>query len=243
MKNKIKTLLLYIKYQYKSTSELYIKYLRKKGIKIGSNTHFYSPWTISVDTIRPWMVEIGDNVHITAGCTILEHGYDWSVLHKLHGEVLGSSGKVKIGNNIFIGQKSTILKGVTVGDNVIIGANSVVTKDLPSNGVYAGNPAKFIMSIDEYYEKRRNLQLEEATSLMTEYYKKYNKYPPKELLREFFWLFENNYNNLNLEFKNVLNLQGNGEFSKEVFKHNKKKFKDYDDFIKYVDSINHKISC
>lgn len=238
MKNKIKTIFLYIKYQHKATSKSYTKYLSRKGIKIGENTHFYSPWTISVDIQRPWLIEIGDNVHITAGCTILQHGYDWSVLQKLYGNILGSSGKVKIGNNVFIGVKTTILKGVTIGNNVIIGANSLVNKSLPSNGVYAGNPAKFIMSIEDYYEKRQNLQLEEATLLMTEYYKKYNKYPPKEALREFFWLFENNYDDLNLEFKNVFNLQGNEAFSKEVFKLNKKKFKDYDDFTKYIDSIN-----
>jgi acetyltransferase-like isoleucine patch superfamily enzyme len=60
---------------------------------------------------------------------------------------LKSKGEVKIGNNVWIGDKATILGGVTIGDNVIIGANSVVTHDVPSNCVAAGNPAKIIKKI------------------------------------------------------------------------------------------------
>jgi maltose O-acetyltransferase len=51
---------------------------------------------------------------------------------------------IKIGNNVWIGAKATILKGVTIGDGAIIGANAVVTKDLLANGVAVGNPAKVI---------------------------------------------------------------------------------------------------
>lgn len=57
---------------------------------------------------------------------------------------------IKIGNNVYIGTGSIILPGVTIGDNVIIGAGSVVTKDIPSNTVFAGIPARFIKSIEEY---------------------------------------------------------------------------------------------
>ena len=51
-------------------------------------------------------------------------------------------GGICIGNNVFIGMKTTILKGVHIGDNVIIGANSLVNKDVPNNCVVAGNPAR-----------------------------------------------------------------------------------------------------
>ena len=54
---------------------------------------------------------------------------------------------IKIGNNVFIGAHSTILKGVSIGDNAVIGACSLVSKDIPSNEVWAGNPAKFIKLI------------------------------------------------------------------------------------------------
>lgn len=227
----LKDILLYIKYGYKATSESYVKYLSKKGVKLGKNVNFYSPWTISVDTQRPWMIEIGNDVHITSGCRILQHGYDWAVLQKKYGDVLGSTGKVKIGNNVFIGADATILKGVTIGNDIIIGAKSLVNKDCLESGVYAGNPAKYIMSLDEYYEKRKSKQISEAKELVSEYYKRYNEYPNKELLREFFWLFEDNYDELIDTFKDVIKLEGNEEKSKAKFKEHKKEFDSYEQFV------------
>ena len=51
---------------------------------------------------------------------------------------------VSIGNNVWIGMNSIVMRGVTIGDNTIIGANSVVTKDIPANCIAAGNPCKVI---------------------------------------------------------------------------------------------------
>jgi len=51
---------------------------------------------------------------------------------------------VYIGNNVWIGMNSVIMRGVTIGDNVVIGANSVVTKDVPANTIAAGTPCKVI---------------------------------------------------------------------------------------------------
>lgn len=55
-----------------------------------------------------------------------------------------SKGPIIIGNNVWIGDKATILPGVTIGDGAVIAANSVVTKDIPSFSVVAGSPAKII---------------------------------------------------------------------------------------------------
>ena len=144
-------------YKEKADAETYIKYLRNKGMKIGKNLFIPDLNSVIIDETRPWLIEIGNDVVITAGVSILTHGYDLSVLRNYYGELYGSSGKVVIGNNVFIGIKSTILKGVTIGDNVIIGANSTVTKDIPSGCVYAGNPAKFICTTEEYINKNRAL--------------------------------------------------------------------------------------
>ena len=51
---------------------------------------------------------------------------------------------VKIGDNVWIGMNSIIMRGVTIGDNSIIGAGSIVTKNIPSNVIAAGSPCKVI---------------------------------------------------------------------------------------------------
>lgn len=53
-------------------------------------------------------------------------------------------GNVRIKENAFIGCNTVICNAVTIGKNAIVGASSVVTKDIPDNEVWAGNPAKFI---------------------------------------------------------------------------------------------------
>lgn len=84
-------------------------------------------------------VLITDNSH---GKGILEE----SEIAPLQREVY-SKGEVVIGKNVWIGDKVTILPNVHIGDNVVVGANSVVTKDVPSNVVVAGNPAKIVKHI------------------------------------------------------------------------------------------------
>lgn len=61
-------------------------------------------------------------------------------------------GKITIGNNCFIGARSTILPGVTIGNSCIVAAGSVVTKDIPNGEVWGGVPAKFIKTVHDYAE-------------------------------------------------------------------------------------------
>lgn len=56
-------------------------------------------------------------------------------------------------NNVFIGSGTRILFNTRIGNNVIIGSGSLVNKDIPDNSVYAGVPARYICSFDEYVEK------------------------------------------------------------------------------------------
>lgn len=221
-------------YKEKANSDSFVDYLKKIGIRVGDRTVIYAPTKTCIDTTRPWLIEIGDDVKITEGVTILTHGYDWSVLQNVYGEILGSAGKVKIGNNVFVGMKSTILKGVEIGDNVIIGANSLVNKDIPSNVVVAGNPARVIMSIDEYYQKRKLVQEKEATELVKEYRKVFNKDPEEKHLHEFFWLFSNGNDDIPECWKRMLFL-GKDEMCVTKFKRNKKKYSAMESFLKTVE--------
>ncbi len=212
-------------------SESYIEYLKNIGAKIGERVRVFEPRHTKIDTTRPWLLDIGNDVQITYGVTILTHGYDWSVLKGVYGEVLGSSGKVKIGNNVFIGMHTTILKGVTIGNNVIIGANSLVSKDIESGWVVAGNPAKPIMKVADYFEKRRSCQLAEAKELYDLYCRQYGKEPEKDVFDEFFWLFEERKEPVCEKFASKMKLVGNYDVTLENFLNSKPCFNGYGEFL------------
>lgn len=94
---------------------------------------------------------IGDNLLTGRFVLITDNGHGCSSIEEIDTPPLKrktfSKGKVVIGDNVWIGDKATILPGVTIGDGAIIGANSVVTKDIPANSIAAGNPARVVKII------------------------------------------------------------------------------------------------
>lgn len=84
------------------------------------------------------------DVLIAQMVTVLDH--DHQVKNGITGWGDYVSEPIEFGSNIWLGDKVTVLKGVTIGDNVIIGANSLVSGNIESNGVYAGLPVKIIKS-------------------------------------------------------------------------------------------------
>lgn len=92
---------------------------------------------------------IGNNVLIGSGCIICD-----SDAHPIHpsdrqNHVLTKSSPITIENDVFIGARCLILKGVTIGRGSVIGAGSVVAKDVPPMCIYAGNPAILIKKMEE----------------------------------------------------------------------------------------------
>jgi hypothetical protein len=134
-------------------------------------------------------VKIGDNVQIVSPFTLLTPGFEWFVFRNKYSEVLGSAGKVVIGSNVYIGRDSCILKGVRIGDNVIIGAKSLVNKDIPSDCVAAGVPARKITGLDEYFARRKTEHVEEAKEYAYSIYQVFGRLPREEDFFEFFPLF------------------------------------------------------
>ena len=212
-------------------SALTVKKLRRMGMRIGERTTIFNANTVLIDKTRPWLIDIGDDVQITRGVVILTHGYDWSVLKGKYGEVLGSAGKVKIGNNVFVGMNTVILKGVTIGNNVIIGAGSLVNKDIPDNCVAAGNPARVIMSLEDYHEKRIAAQEKEAAELVREYRAVYGRDPDEAALSEFFWLFTGDDGELPPSWEAQMQQIGNREFSAQVLKKQKPKYQNMQELL------------
>ena len=191
----IKAFLRKILFREKATSEAYIQYLRNLGMSIGEDCTIYAPKNTIIDQQYPWLISIGNHVRITEGVILLTHDYSWSVLkqlkiEELSGAILGAAGEIVIGNNVFIGMNAIVLRGTHIGDNVIIGAGSVVSKDCESGWIYAGNPAKKIITVEEFYKKRLEAQIEEAKLLACRYYERFGKKPTEEIFHEFFMLFE-----------------------------------------------------
>lgn len=85
-------------------------------------------------------ISIGNNTDIAAG--VLIQDYDGHVLLPNTRET--SALPISIGNNVWIGANSVILKGVTIGDGVVVAAGSIVTKDVPPKCLVGGVPAKII---------------------------------------------------------------------------------------------------
>lgn len=126
-----------------------VKYAKWIGVNIGNNPHFYG--TTSWGT-EPWLITMGDNVHITGGCKFINHDGGTLIFRDKIPD-LEITKPIVIGNNVYIGEDTMILMGVHIGNNVVIGARSVVTKNIPDNSVAVGIPAKVIKSTDEYLEK------------------------------------------------------------------------------------------
>ena len=110
-------------------------------LSVGNNTALGYGTVISVAK----EVEIGDNCMIAPYCMIMDNDdHPISPQQRLDCMPVAPDDvkPIKIGNNVWIGAYSAILKGVTIGDNSIIATHSVVTKDVQPNCIYAGSPAR-----------------------------------------------------------------------------------------------------
>ncbi|MDE5848627.1 MAG: acyltransferase [Muribaculaceae bacterium] len=116
-------------------SRIRISILRTAGIKmgpgcfIGANVYF--------DEMRPELIEIGSQVTITSGTRIISHFFNPSIGRYQYG-------KVTIGSRVFIGMNTLIVNSVDIGERAVLAAGSVVTKDIPGEEIWGGNPARFI---------------------------------------------------------------------------------------------------
>ena len=180
-----------------------------KNISLGENVHIRTSRNV-ITQICAWnkndcdgIIEIGNNVLISPGVRIISaeeiiidsnvmiasnvyiSDSDW---HGVYDRINtpGSSKKIHIEENSWIGEGSKISKGVRIGKNSIIGLGSVVTSDVPDNEIFGGNPAKKIGEIDK---NKKIIKREEI--FLNNDYNKLMKFLIKEDLKEnnlFSWL-------------------------------------------------------
>jgi len=152
-----------------------IKLLQKKGVTIGNYCSIEGNCSFGSE---PYLITIGDNVKITNGVSFVTHDGGVYVLRKYKNipdaDIFGT---IKIGNNVFIGNKAVVMPGVRIGDNCIIGYGAIITKNIPEGSVAVGVPAKVIKTIDEYYDgvserivNTKSFSYEEKKKFLNDYY-------------------------------------------------------------------------
>ncbi len=151
-----------------------VQFRKRGSIRIGKHFHAVSDWRhnsigliqpVTLKTVTPWAkltigdhvgvsgstlsaaknITIGNYVLIGSGCLITD-----SDAHPVNPEKRRSPDQscgvkpVVIEDDVFIGARSIILKGVTIGKGAMIGAGSVVSRDVPPFAIVAGNPARIV---------------------------------------------------------------------------------------------------
>ena len=145
--NNIAYIINQVKFKILRNNELKNNFFRRKGVKIGKGTLIYS----NILSGEPYLIEIGSNCVVSVNVTFITHDY---AIHSVIPNKANLFGKIVIGNNCFIGERSTILYGCELGDEVIVAAGSVVTKSFKQRRIIiGGNPARIISSWDKFAEK------------------------------------------------------------------------------------------
>lgn len=122
------------KFDDKGMTQWYWRVLHSENFKLGKNVQIGS--FTSIDAMEG--VEIEDNVKIGFGCVILSY----SSIDK-------KGGKVVLKRNCKVGSNAVIMPSITIGENAVVGANSFVNRDVPSNEIWVGTPARFLKKVGE----------------------------------------------------------------------------------------------
>ena len=111
-------------------------------------------------------IVIGDACMIAHGVYISDA--DWHGIYD-RAEPVGNTKPVVLEDNVWIGDSAIICKGVTIGENSIIGAGAVVTKNVPPNSIFAGNPAKLVKTLENKEFNTRANFLEDPLKLAKDF--------------------------------------------------------------------------
>jgi acetyltransferase-like isoleucine patch superfamily enzyme len=130
---------------------IYLKICIAKGLKVGKNVRFVEVPEFGTE---PFLIEIGDETTFSNNVRFVNHDGGQNALHFFEKyKDVRTFGRIKIGKQCLIGVDTIIMPGVEIQDNCILGAGSILTTSMPKGSVFAGIPAKFICTIEEYGDK------------------------------------------------------------------------------------------
>jgi acetyltransferase-like isoleucine patch superfamily enzyme len=110
-----------------------VKFIAPSTVFIGEDVYF--------DDGKPELITVGKWARITTGVKIFTHFFDSKFVPEKGRPFRFYEGEVKIGDYVFIGANTVVVKPVVIGNWAVIGANSVITRDVPSGAIMLGNPA------------------------------------------------------------------------------------------------------
>jgi acetyltransferase-like isoleucine patch superfamily enzyme len=125
------------------------------GVKVGKGCRFYGVHWGN----EPFLIEIGNNVLLSAGVHFINHDSAVYVFRHEEKDIVNNYGKIKIGDNSFIGVEALIMPNVQIGKNCIVAAGAVVFNSFTDDCVIMGNPAKVIFKTSIYKEMKLNSKL------------------------------------------------------------------------------------
>ena len=149
-------------YLYRFLLKLHTSYLRflqhiylqiciAKGLKVGEKVRFVEVPQFGTE---PFLIEIGDETTFSNNVRFVNHDGGQNALHFFEKyKDVRTFGRIKIGKQCLIGADTTIMPGVEMQDNCVLGAGSILTTSMPKGSVFAGVPAKFICTIEQYGDK------------------------------------------------------------------------------------------
>lgn len=130
--------------------EVMNNFFRKNGVKIGDNCNI----CCNILTPESFLIEIGNNVTVGDQVDFVTHD---NSINKISEDTANIFGKIQIGDNCFIGERSTVLYGVSLASNIIVAAGSVVVDSFESERVIiGGNPARVISTWDTFFYKSKD---------------------------------------------------------------------------------------
>lgn len=138
--------------------EFRTEFMRNKVAYMGKNVKLFT-WTLGTE---PYLIKIHDNVNVASEVMFITHDVSVFNVSRYLGldYTLDKVGSIELWDNCMIGARSILMPGCSVGKNSIVAAGSVVTKQIPDNEVWGGNPAHFIMTTNEYALKLLEMNAE-----------------------------------------------------------------------------------